>query len=146
MRRVGLLVTAVGLLWWVAACTAPDPPEVTGGASTAPSGPPPSAGSTAPPATGGPGGPTAPPSSPGGGEVPGPLPWGGRTLTGTVERVDGCTVLLVGERRWALTGAAAAALRPGDRITVHGGLTPRPAACGDPDVSDALAVNRVEPA
>ncbi|MCM0677412.1 DUF5818 domain-containing protein [Micromonospora phytophila] len=86
------------------------------------------------------------PSPPDGGELPGPLPWGGRTLTGTVERVGECTMLLVGARRWALAGSAAQALSPGARVTVHGNLTTRPAACGDLELAQTVAVRRVEPA
>ncbi|WBB68610.1 DUF5818 domain-containing protein [Micromonospora sp. WMMD812] len=168
MRRAGLLLTAVGLLCWVTACASPDRPEAVWTGPTASGGSTPSAGSdtpagatpapvpptprpsrstpTPPPATARPE-PTRPAATPpGGGDVPGPLPWGGRTLTGTVERDGGCTMLLVGERRWALTGDVAAGLTPGDRVTVHGGVAPRPAACGDRDLAQALAVNRVEPA
>ncbi|MER7457670.1 DUF5818 domain-containing protein [Micromonospora sp. NPDC126480] len=81
-----------------------------------------------------------------GGELPGPLPFGARTLTGTVERVGDCTMLLVGGRRWALTGDVAAALSPGDRVTVRGHLAPRPAACGEWDLAQTVAVIRADPA
>lgn len=79
-------------------------------------------------------------------DLPGPLPFGERTLTGTVQRVGHCTMLVVGERRWALTGDVAAALRPGVRVTVRGNLAPRPAACGDRDLAQTVAVVRADPA
>ncbi|WP_157547880.1 hypothetical protein [Micromonospora sp. ATCC 39149] len=63
-----------------------------------------------------------------------------------MERSGGCTTLLVGTRRWALTGEAAEALNPGDRVTVHGALVPRPAACADRDLAQTVAVARVDPA
>ncbi|MEU8298631.1 DUF5818 domain-containing protein [Micromonospora sp. NPDC048909] len=159
MRRAGLLLTAVGLVCWVTACASSDLPEAgqSPAGSTAPAettppaaaSPSPPAGSTPPPPPTTrrpvPSRPAAPlPSS--GGDVPAPLPWGGRTLTGTVERAGECTMLLVGEHRWALTGAAAADLRPGDRVTVHGNVAPRSAACGERALPRAVAVNRVEPA
>ncbi|TWJ22165.1 DUF5818 domain-containing protein [Micromonospora endolithica] len=163
MRRVPLLLAAIGLLCWLTACSsAPQRSESSPGTSPPPSGsgpvvppsagstgsppvsvPPPPAASTVPPeATGGP--PGAPPTT--AGEVPGPLPFGNRTLTGTVERAGECTVLVVGARRWALTGDPVAALRPGSRVTVRGAVTPMPASCTDPELTQAVAVNRVEPA
>ncbi|MFI6262708.1 DUF5818 domain-containing protein [Micromonospora sp. NPDC051006] len=159
MRRAGLLLTAVGLVCWVTACASSDLPAAgqPPAGSTAPAGAtPPPAASPSPPARATPPPPpttarpapsrsaTPPPSS--GGDVPGALPWGGRTLTGTVERAGECTMLLVGEDRWALTGAAAADLRPGDRVTVHGNVSNRSAACGERALPRAVAVNRVEPA
>ncbi|MGN9779630.1 hypothetical protein ACTMS0_28325 [Micromonospora sp. H33] len=117
MRRAAVLLTAVGLLCWLTACSSsPDTPAA------------------------GPGSPS------GTGEVPGPLPFGERRLTGTVERAGDCTMLLVGERRWALTGDVAAGLRPGARVTVRGNLATRPAACGDRDLAQTVAVTRVDPA
>ncbi|MDM4719082.1 hypothetical protein QTQ03_05530 [Micromonospora sp. WMMA1363] len=89
------------------------------------------------------GGEPPPTPSPGGDAVG--MPFGPRTLTGTVERAGDCTMLLVGERRWALTGEAAAALRPGTRVTIRGNLAPRPAACGDRDLAQTVAVTRVDP-
>ncbi|MER7893117.1 hypothetical protein ABTX15_25180 [Micromonospora sp. NPDC094482] len=157
MRRAGLLLTAVGLVCGVTACASSNPPAAgqPPAGSTAPgettpppaASPSPPARSTPPPTTdrSAPSrSATPPPSS--GGDVPGALPWGGRTLTGTVERVGGCTMLLVGEDRWALTGAVAAELRPGDRVTVHGNPSTRSAACGEQALPRAVAVNRVEPA
>jgi hypothetical protein len=78
--------------------------------------------------------------------VPGPLPWGTRTLTGVVERSGDCTMLVVGRRRWALTGPKAAALSPGEKVTVRGSLDTRPAGCGDRDLAQTLAVARATPA
>jgi hypothetical protein len=77
--------------------------------------------------------------------VPGPLPWGSRTLTGVVERSGDCTMLVVGQRRWALTGKAAATLVPGAKVTVRGSLTTRPAGCGDRELAQTVMVNRVDP-
>ncbi|MGS2616683.1 hypothetical protein ACVCAH_19455 [Micromonospora sp. LZ34] len=135
MRRASVLLTAIGLVWTMTACSTGEAPEPasTGQPPTAP--PPSAAGPSA-----------AAPSPPGGGEVPGPLPWGGRTLTGTVERAGDCTMLLVGAQRFALTGEVAATLSPGAQVTVHGALTSRPAACGERELAQTMAVNRVEPA
>ncbi|TDC85758.1 hypothetical protein E1193_01500 [Micromonospora sp. KC606] len=163
MRRASIVLTAVGVLLLMTACglggdpgprravpptgsppsspapTVESPPAGGSGVAT-PTDPVGSAGRPSPGRTG-----VAPPSPPGG-EVPGGLPWSGRTLTGTVERSGGCTTLLVGTRRWALTGEAAEALSPGDRVTVHGALAPRPAACADRDLAQSVAVARVDPA
>ncbi|MFI7576030.1 hypothetical protein [Micromonospora sp. NPDC049497] len=165
MRRIPVLLTALGLLCWLTACSTTDDPRAQPGGSPPPAGsgpavpsPPAGTGSVVPSPPAGTGsapvpasppagsvGPPAPPQ-PGGGEVPGPLPFGERTLTGTVERVGDCTMLLVGERRWALTGDAAATLRPGSRVTVRGAVAPLPPACADRDLAQTVAVARVEPA
>ncbi|RSM69493.1 hypothetical protein DMB66_10870 [Actinoplanes sp. ATCC 53533] len=116
----------IGLLWQTAACS-------SAGTSNDPSGVRPSVASSSVPPV---------PS----GDVPGPLPWGARTLTGVVERSGECTMLLVGGRRWALTGPEAAALSPGAKVTVRGNLTTRPAGCGDRDLAQTVAVTRVETA
>ncbi|NJP34037.1 DUF5818 domain-containing protein [Micromonospora thermarum] len=155
MRRASVLLTAVGLLCWLTACSsAPDTPEA-GPSGPSPAGtpsPPPGPTATARPEPAGresgtSGAPSAAPIPSGTGEVPGPLPFGARTLTGTVERVGECTMLLVGERRWALSGEEAAALRPGARVTVRGAIAPLPAGCGDrEDIDQTVAVTRVEPA
>ncbi|EEP70517.1 conserved hypothetical protein [Micromonospora sp. ATCC 39149] len=162
MRRASIVLTAVGLLVLMTACSlGGDPGPRPAVPATGP--PPPSKAPTIePPPAGGSG--VAPPTNPGGlagrpsprrtgsplppsgGDIPGGLPWGGRTLTGAVERSGGCTTLLVGTRRWALTGEAAEALNPGDRVTVHGALVPRPAACADRDLAQTVAVARVDPA
>ncbi|SCG48359.1 hypothetical protein GA0070609_2058 [Micromonospora echinaurantiaca] len=157
MRRAFLLLTAIGLGWSMTACSAGDasdpaatgqPPSAPPSAATpSPGGPTPPV--ERPPATAPPRPTPSPPAAtppPGGGEVPGPLPFGARTLTGTVERAGDCTMLLVGERRWALTGEVAAALRPGARVTVRGNVAPRPAACGDRDLAQTVAVTRADPA
>ncbi|MEW2385972.1 DUF5818 domain-containing protein [Micromonospora sp. NPDC047707] len=151
MRRTSVLLTAVGLLCWLSACSsAPDVPQPgasgpsAAGTPPAPSGP---AATARPGPSGPPGGPSAAPVPSGTGELPGPLPFGARTLTGTVERAGECTMLLVGERRWALSGDAAAALRPGARVTVRGTIAPLPAGCGDrEDLAQTVAVTRVDPA
>ncbi|MDO3704950.1 DUF5818 domain-containing protein [Micromonospora sp. C28SCA-DRY-2] len=149
MRRAFLLLTAIGLGLSVTACSTGDAPDAAA-TGQPPSAPSPSTGPPSPPAdpTTAPARPTPPGATPppGGGEVPGPLPFGARTLTGTVERDGECTMLLVGERRWALTGEVAAALRPGARVTVRGNVAPRPAACGDRDLAQTVAVTRADPA
>lgn len=126
IRRATVVVGVIGLLWQTAACSSAGP-------SNDPSGVRPSVAS-----------PSVPPAP--SGDVPGPLPWGARTLTGVVERSGDCTMLLVGGRRWALTGPAAAALSPGAKVTVRGNLTTRPAGCGDRDLAQTVAVTRAEPA
>ena len=140
MRRAAIVVSVIGLLWQTAACTSAGPPDdrPPTGSSSAPPAPPEST-SAAPGTT-----PPAPPSP--SGDVPGPLPWGSRTLTGVVERSGDCTMLLVGRRRWALTGPMAAALSPGEKVTVRGSLDTRPAGCGDLDLAQTVAVARVAPA
>ncbi len=162
MRRATVVLSVLGLLWQTAACSSDGPSTDPSGVQpsvVSPSVPPAPSGTQAsepaPPETAGPpprvppsrsrpGSPAAPPAP--SGDVPGPLPWGARTLTGVVERSGDCTMLLVGKRRWALTGPAAAALRPGDKVTVRGSLTTRPAACGDQDLAQTVAVTRVRPA
>ncbi|MFI5486187.1 hypothetical protein ACIBXA_17805 [Micromonospora echinaurantiaca] len=153
MRRASVLLAAVGLLCWLTACSAaPDLPEVSGTPTPLPSGsgkpprPSPSGTGEVPAPSPSGSGEVPVPSPSGSGEVPGPLPFGARTLTGTVERAGDCTMLLVGERRWALTGDVAAALRPGARVTVRGNVAPRPAACGDRDLAQTVAVTRADPA
>ncbi|MGN9810108.1 hypothetical protein ACTMSW_12215 [Micromonospora sp. BQ11] len=163
MRRIPVLLTALGLLCWLTACTTggddqraqpggSPPPAGTGSAVPSPTAVPGSAVPSPPAATGPASVPASPPagsavpSPPGGGEVPGPLPFGERTLTGIVERAGDCTMLLVGERRWALTGDAATSLRPGSRVTVRGAVAPMPPACADRDLAQTVAVARVEPA
>jgi hypothetical protein len=137
MRRAAVVLNlAVPLL--LAACGSADPSDDPPVAS------PSSSSGTAAPSWSSPGGPAGTPPPVDGAEVPGPLPWGPRTLTGIVERSGDCTLLLVGGRRWALTGEAAATLSQGDRVTVRGSLTTRSAACAD--LAQAIAVARVDPA
>ena len=50
-------------------------------------------------------------------------------LTGTVSRADGCVILDVGGRRWALTGVSAARLADGQHVTVRGRPVAVPAGC-----------------
>ena len=50
-------------------------------------------------------------------------------LSGTVRREHGCVILEAGGRRWALTGAAAARLADGERVTVRGRPVAVPAGC-----------------
>jgi hypothetical protein len=76
-------------------------------------------------------------------EIQNPLPGPERRLTGTVSRSGGCVVLVVGERRWALVGAAAAGLTSGARMRVTGAMAAVPAGC---DADMAVAVTRAEPA
>ena len=52
-----------------------------------------------------------------------------RTVIGVVRRAGGCTVLVVGERRWPLTGPLAAALPVGETRKVTGNLTQLPGSC-----------------
>ncbi|SCL36633.1 hypothetical protein GA0070616_5538 [Micromonospora nigra] len=167
MRRMPVVLGVIGLLGLTAGCGDGSDPSSPG--SPQPASPAPPLGSAAP--TGPPGVPGQPPASPtrpasdpppaggtaaplpgttafprpSGGEVPGGLPWGGRTLTGTVERDGDCLMLLVGARRWALTGDAARGLTAGQRVTVQGSLTTRPATCGDRELAQTIAVTRVIP-
>jgi len=161
IRRATVVVSVIGLLWQTAACSSAGPsndlpgvqpsvasPSVPPVPSEAPSPPPapPEASGAAPQSTPSRSRPGTPAPSAPSGDVPGPLPWGARTLTGVVERSGDCTMLLVGRRRWALTGPAAAALSPGAKVTVRGNLTTRPAGCGDRDLAQTVAVTRVSPA
>jgi hypothetical protein len=56
-----------------------------------------------------------------------------RTVTGTVVRTGGCTVLVVGQVRWVLTGDIAATLAAGSRMKVTGNLTNQPSSCAGED-------------
>lgn len=76
-------------------------------------------------------------------EVQNPLPGPERRLTGTITRSGGCTVLVVGTRRWALVGPGATTLSEGVRMRVTGTLTPMPAGC---TADLALSFTRAEPA
>ncbi len=159
MRQLLTLLITVAVLASAAACgsepdrgTPPDetppPPSAAGSPTT---GGPASAtpGSPSPPATD----PALPPPSrpaaspaappPGGGELPGGLPFGERKLTGVVERVDDCTLLRVGTRRWELIGTAAEGLSAGDRVTVEGQVTTAVPGCAAPEGTRALVVRRV---
>jgi hypothetical protein len=124
------------------------PPPVGGPPSGTPSGDPP-AGAT-PPSV-----PTprpTPGSTPdrGGGpaddELPGPLPLPGRALSGTVQRLGACTVLVTGQRRWGLTGPMAARLAVGDRVRVSGPPVTVPSDCRRVEVYQAIRVTRTQPA
>jgi len=76
-------------------------------------------------------------------EIQNPLPGPERRLTGTVSRSGGCTVLVVGTRRWALVGHSVATLADGARMRVTGTLTTVPAGCA---ADMAVSVTRAEPA
>ena len=76
-------------------------------------------------------------------EIQNPLPGPDRRLTGTVTRSDGCIVLVVGARRWALVGHGVTALTDGARMRVTGTPTTLPAGC---TADMALSVTRAEPA
>ena len=67
-----------------------------------------------------------------------------RTVTGVVKRQGGCTVLVVGERRWPLTGAIAAALPAGETRRVTGNLTQLPASCPG-ETGPAIEVTAASP-
>ncbi|HEY0531862.1 MAG TPA: DUF5818 domain-containing protein [Actinoplanes sp.] len=58
-------------------------------------------------------------------------------LKGTVRRDHGCVILETGERRWALTGRAAARLVDGEQVTVRGRPVAVPAGC---DAASGLAL------
>ena len=85
-------------------------------------------------------------TTPGGDESQGSLPFGHRRLTGIVERHASCTMLLVGSRRWALSGSVAESLTVGRQVTVEGNLTPTPAACSGQQPAQAVEVTRATPA
>ena len=71
-----------------------------------------------------------------------PIP---RTVTGVVERPAGCTVLVVGQNRFVLSGDMAATLTVGSRMTVTGNLTFRPSTCPG-ETGQVLQVIRAIPA
>ena len=165
-------LTVLLLAGVVPAACGSDPPAREPGSGPGTSTPPPAASSpAAPPATSSPGAPpaassaaappaasssaappaaepsSAPSASPppgGAGELPGGLPHGDRTLTGVVERAGGCTLLVVGDRKWALSGTPADNLTVGDRVTVTGQITT--GGCANPEVGRTLIVRRTGPA
>ena len=123
--------------------SAPAPPDPTGppvlNPTTAPpSAPPAPPGRPLPPTTGGTVGPND--------EVPREPMWGTRTLTGTVQRSGTCTMLLVGQRRWALAGPVADGLAAGRRVKVTGHLTPRLAVCTGQETVQTVQVTRAHSA
>lgn len=67
-----------------------------------------------------------------------------RTVMGVVRREGGCTVLVVGERRWPLTGPLAAALPVGETRKVAGNLTQLPGSCPN-ETGPAIEVTAVSP-
>jgi hypothetical protein len=69
-----------------------------------------------------------------------------RTLTGRVERIEGCTTLVVGAQRWALVGGIAASLKPDEVVRVTGHLSPEPTACSSLHPTATLQVTRADPA
>ena len=71
---------------------------------------------------------------------PGDRARGHRTLVGTVERGELCPLLRVGADRWALVGALAQRLSPGDTVEVRGTLTTAPRGCPAPR---SIKVNHV---
>jgi hypothetical protein len=76
-------------------------------------------------------------------EIQNPLPGPERRLTGTISRSGGCTVLVVGTRRWALVGHGVTTLADGTLMRVTGTLTTVPTGC---PADMALSVTRAEPA
>ena len=102
--------------------------------------------------------PATPPPRDGGGDPPSPgsppvvLPTDvpvdpiERVLTGTVRRTGGCTVLLVGTRRWPLVGDLATSLTVDSRLTVSGGVFPVSGACSPTESGPAIRVTSVQPA
>lgn len=147
--RLLAALTAVALLTGCAGgdvvTAAPSTPApTTSTASPAPE----SSGAAATPAT------TAPPPGGAGAPTTGATVWPTgevphdpmqRTLTGTVQRAGGCTVLVVGERRWPLTGALAGSLTVGSRMTVTGNLAALPESCAN-EAGPALDVTHAAPA
>ena len=79
-------------------------------------------------------------------ELPGPLPLPDRAISGTVQRVGPCTVLLVGQRRWALLGPLAAQLKVGQRVRVSGPPATVPSMCRRVEVYQAIQVARADQA
>jgi hypothetical protein len=163
--RVYAMVAALALaLALVAGCekaSAPDSADGTSPATGAPPvGGPPGPPSSGPPPDGLPSG--TPPASPtprptpgstpdrGGGPaddgLPGPLPLPGRSISGTVQRLGACTVLVTGQRRWGLIGPLAARLAVGDRVSVSGSPVTVPSTCRRVEVYQAIQVTRTQPA
>jgi hypothetical protein len=73
-------------------------------------------------------------------QLPTPLPGPDRRLTGVVQRIGTCTMLLVAPRRWALMGPVAAKLKPGERVTVTGPMVPSPTLCSRYGAEQAVQV------
>jgi hypothetical protein len=69
---------------------------------------------------------------------------GYRSLTGTIEIDGSCTVLRVGNVRWALLGPMVRALANGDTVTARGTVTNAiPRTCDNPQ---GLQVTQIRPA
>jgi hypothetical protein len=150
--RVYVALAALALVL-LAGCTTPGSVDATPTGQPSLGGPPasptPASPVTATPAPGTTPGPPATPDRGGGpadDELPGPLPLPGRTLSGTVQRLGACTVLLTGQRRWGLTGPLANRLATGDRVRVDGRPVPVPADCRRVEVFQAVLVSRTQPA
>jgi hypothetical protein len=79
-------------------------------------------------------------------ELPEPLPLPNRAISGTVQRVGPCTVLLVGQRRWALLGPLAAQLKVGQRVRISGPPARVPSMCRRVEVYQAIQVARADSA
>jgi len=69
-----------------------------------------------------------------------------RRLTGVVQRIGTCTMLLVAPRRWALVGPVAATLKAGERITVTGPVAPSPQPCVRNGAEQAIHVTHASKA
>ena len=75
---------------------------------------------------------------------PGDLVRGTRTVTGTVERDEGCTSLRVGTQQWALVGMMAASLEVGTTVRVAGQLTQASSGCASLNPVATLQVSSVQ--
>ena len=73
---------------------------------------------------------------------PGDRVRGHRTLVGTVERGELCPLLRVGTDRWALVGALARRLSPGDTVEVRGTVTTAPRGC---PAARAITISQLNP-
>src|SRR5262245_5633934 len=67
-----------------------------------------------------------------------------QVLTGTVQRIGSCTVLVLGERRLPMVGVDSVA--EGSRVTVRGSPVAVPSLCSRVGAGQALRVTTVRPA
>jgi hypothetical protein len=153
MRAHRFALVALAAVLAVGGCTAAPSPEPSPSRATpspvAPSASGPGPSAVRPPPAGRPSSPPPlsptrkPPMPPPPSEIQNPLPGPERRLTGTVTRSAGCTVLVVGTRRWALVGHGVTTLADGTLMRVTGTLTTVPTGCA---ADMALSVTRAEPA
>jgi hypothetical protein len=124
-------VIALALIGLAAGCTTTEPSAAGGATHTS---------TPSTPATGGAA--TTPP----GDDRQGDPVRGIRTVTGRVERIGGCTTLVVEAQRWALVGPVAISLKADEIVQVTGHLSQEPAECSRLNPTATLRVTRAGPA